>query len=233
METSVGVENTRVMGTFCPLLFPQRWLISHCAHEKASVHEWVNSVYYSLWCAFLKKIRVLCPQYGWEVEEGGYCYKISQRHENYLILNRIPGFEILRHGLAKEFIWVCCSILWKTSQEVFGHFCLTQCSGLNSKCHVHFTLSKSEQVLSSHMVIFSPWGPTLITVSSLGKKGSLQGEVISRRKTLVTGSLFWNFGLKSLCFMWLWNVIGTFSQWISYGENFGNISKSLTNEYNT
>lgn len=88
----------------------------------------------------------------------GYCYKISQRHENYLILNRIPGLEILRHGLAKEFVWVCCSILWKTSQEVFGHFCLTQCSGLNSKCHVHSTPSKSEQVLSSHMVIFFSLG---------------------------------------------------------------------------
>ena len=100
----------------------------------------------------------------------GYCYKISQSHENYLILNRIPGLEILRHGLANEIIWVCCSILRKISQDIFGHFCLTQCSGLNFKCHVHSTPLKSEQVLSSHMLISSPWGPTLITVSSPGTK---------------------------------------------------------------
>ena len=144
--------------TFYPSVFPQRWLISHCAHEKASVHEWVNSVYYSLWCAFLKKSESCVHNMAEKWRKEGYCYKISQRHENYLILNRIPGLEILRHGLAKEFIWVCCSILWKTSQEVFGHFCLTQCSGLNSKCHVHSTPSKSEQVLSSHMVIFFSLG---------------------------------------------------------------------------
>lgn len=151
------------MWTFCPLLFPQRLLISHCAHEKASVHEWVM-------CIFVKSescVHNMAEK--WRKE--GYYYKISQRHGSYLILNRIPGLEILRHGLANEFIWVCCSILRKTSQEVFGHFCLTQRSGLNIKCCVHSTPSKPEQVFSSHMLISSPWGPTLSSnVSSPGTK---------------------------------------------------------------
>ena len=52
----------------------------------------------------------------------GYCHKISQRYEGSLILSKVPGLEILRYGLAKKFIHVCCSILWKTSKELFGQF---------------------------------------------------------------------------------------------------------------
>lgn len=38
---------------FCPPVFPQKWLISHLAHEKVSVQEWVNFVY-CFWYVFFQ-----------------------------------------------------------------------------------------------------------------------------------------------------------------------------------
>ena len=108
---------------FCLPLFPQREPITHYAHETASVKDWVNLMYYNLWYAFFAKPEswVHSRAGRWRLKEG-YCHKIRQRHEGSLILSKVPGLEILRYRLAKKFIHVCCSILWKASKELLGHF---------------------------------------------------------------------------------------------------------------
>lgn len=87
---------------FCPPVFPQKWLISHLAHEKVSVHEWVNFVY-CFWYAFFSKSESCVHSISWEVED---CYRVRQWHEYSLILSRFPGLEILMYGLAKKFALV-------------------------------------------------------------------------------------------------------------------------------
>ena len=114
METSVGTEDMRD-NVLSPALSPEGTDHPLCPWEsicEASVKEWVNLVYYNLWYALLQNQN---PGSTIHLEVGG-------RHEGSLILSKAPDLEILRYGLAKKFIHVCCSILWKTSKELFGQF---------------------------------------------------------------------------------------------------------------
>lgn len=230
METSVGIEDMRE-NILSPALSLERTDHPLCPW---SICEGVSElgVLQFVICIFVKPESWVHNTSGRGRKEE-YCHKISQRHEGSLILSKVPGLEILRYGLTKSSFMFAVASYEKPQRNFLDNSFLTQYSGLNLKEHIHsvpWETRKGFESLNPHFFFQRPYSDHC---EFSRNKGSLQGEVISRRKTLVTGPLLWNFGLKSLCFMWLWDVFGTFSQWISYGEKFGNISKSLTNVYNT
>ena len=121
METRVGIEDMRE-NVLSPTLSPEGTHHPLCPWD--SICEGLSEldVLQFVICIFAKPESWVHSRAGrWRLKEG-YCHKIRQRHEGSLILSKVPGLEILRYRLAKKFIHVCCSILWKASKELLGHF---------------------------------------------------------------------------------------------------------------
>ena len=72
------------MWTFYPSVFPQRLLISHCAMRKPLCMS-EGTLCITVCDEHFCKIRVLCPQYGWEVEEGGVL--LQNKPESWKLFN--------------------------------------------------------------------------------------------------------------------------------------------------